>query len=41
MALHPGTGQTGPNYPDFNHRVSREALWIDGRYNPPWVASAG
>ncbi|KAF3436221.1 hypothetical protein FNV43_RR23313 [Rhamnella rubrinervis] len=26
-----------PKYPDFKHKDSGEALWIEGRYNPPWV----
>ncbi|KAK2970192.1 hypothetical protein RJ640_019660 [Escallonia rubra] len=28
-----------PNYPDFKHKDTGEALWIEGRYNPPWVKS--
>ncbi|XAR58596.1 hypothetical protein NMG60_11014064 [Bertholletia excelsa] len=26
-------------YPDFKHKDTGEALWIEGRYNPPWVKS--
>ncbi|EXB26567.1 hypothetical protein L484_012560 [Morus notabilis] len=26
-----------PKYPDFKHKDTGEALWIEGRYNPPWV----
>lgn len=28
-----------PNYPDFKHKDTGEALWIEGRYNPTWVKS--
>ncbi|XP_042026823.1 protein OSB2, chloroplastic-like [Salvia splendens] len=28
-----------PNYPDFKHKDTGEALWVEGRYNPPWVKS--
>lgn len=28
-----------PKYPDFKHKDTGEALWIEGRYNPPWVKS--
>ncbi|CAI9104159.1 OLC1v1002784C1 [Oldenlandia corymbosa var. corymbosa] len=28
-----------PNYPDFKHKDTGEALWVQGRYNPPWVKS--
>lgn len=31
--------QTNPKLPDFKHRRTREALWIDGLANPPWVKS--
>ncbi|CAM6092735.1 unnamed protein product [Calypogeia fissa] len=24
-------------YPDFKHKKTREALWINGKSNPPWV----
>jgi pentatricopeptide repeat protein len=24
-------------YPDFKHKVTQEALWLDGKLNPPWV----
>ncbi|XP_062080888.1 protein OSB2, chloroplastic-like isoform X2 [Humulus lupulus] len=26
-----------PKYPDFKHKDTGEALWIEGRSNPPWV----
>ncbi|KAK9057353.1 hypothetical protein SSX86_022188 [Deinandra increscens subsp. villosa] len=29
----------GPNYPDFKHKDTGEALWVDGRLNPAWVES--
>ncbi|KAJ1417542.1 Primosome PriB/single-strand DNA-binding [Sesbania bispinosa] len=28
-----------PRAPDFKHKDTGEALWIDGRSNPPWVKS--
>ncbi|KAL8137292.1 hypothetical protein V2J09_003293 [Rumex salicifolius] len=28
-----------PKYPDFKHKDTGEALWIESRYNPPWVKS--
>ncbi|XP_021764310.1 protein OSB2, chloroplastic-like [Chenopodium quinoa] len=28
-----------PKYPDFKHKDTGEALWVDARYNPPWVKS--
>lgn len=28
-----------PKYPDFKHKDTGEALWIEGRFNPPWVKS--
>ncbi|KAI5680159.1 hypothetical protein M9H77_01386 [Catharanthus roseus] len=28
-----------PNYPDFKHKDTGEALWVEGRYNPNWVKS--
>ncbi|MQL90531.1 hypothetical protein Taro_023121 [Colocasia esculenta] len=28
-----------PRAPDFKHKHTGEALWIEGRYNPPWVKS--
>ncbi|XP_057963548.1 protein OSB1, mitochondrial-like isoform X2 [Malania oleifera] len=28
-----------PKYPDFKHKDTGEALWIEGKYNPPWVKS--
>ncbi|XP_076883695.1 protein OSB1, mitochondrial-like [Bidens hawaiensis] len=26
-----------PNYPDFKHKDTGEALWVEGRMNPSWV----
>ncbi|KAF9682956.1 hypothetical protein SADUNF_Sadunf05G0162100 [Salix dunnii] len=31
--------ERNPKYPDFKHKDTGEALWIEGRYNPPWVKS--
>lgn len=31
--------QKTPNYPDFKHKDTGESLWVEGRYNPPWVKS--
>ncbi|KAG8370751.1 hypothetical protein BUALT_Bualt13G0016100 [Buddleja alternifolia] len=28
-----------PNYPDFKHKDTGEALWVEGRYTPTWVKS--
>lgn len=28
-----------PKHPDFKHKDTGEALWVEGRYNPPWVKS--
>ncbi|KAK4281225.1 hypothetical protein QN277_012747 [Acacia crassicarpa] len=28
-----------PKYPDFKHKDTGEALWVEGRSNPPWVKS--
>ncbi|XP_076960962.1 protein OSB1, mitochondrial-like [Bidens hawaiensis] len=28
-----------PNYPDFKHKDTGEALWVEGRMNPSWVKS--
>ncbi|ONK74398.1 uncharacterized protein A4U43_C03F5810 [Asparagus officinalis] len=28
-----------PRYPDFKHKDTGEALWIEGKFNPPWVRS--
>ncbi|KAK4273082.1 hypothetical protein QN277_021549 [Acacia crassicarpa] len=28
-----------PKYPDFKHKDTGEALWVEGRTNPPWVKS--
>ena len=27
-----------PRCPDFKHKVTRKALWIDGWYTPDWVS---
>jgi len=29
--------QKNPQHPDFRHRRSNEALWIESPANPPWV----
>ncbi|KAJ7551518.1 hypothetical protein O6H91_06G018500 [Diphasiastrum complanatum] len=26
-----------PRFPDFKHKTANKALWIDNRFNPPWV----
>ncbi|KAF5196756.1 Osb1 protein [Thalictrum thalictroides] len=26
-------------YPDFKHKDTGESLWVDAKYNPPWVKS--
>lgn len=31
--------QKNPRYPDFKHKNTGEALWVDGRNNPNWVLS--
>lgn len=31
--------QKNPKYPDFKHKDTGEALWVEGRYNPGWVKS--
>ncbi|KAH9623548.1 hypothetical protein KSS87_011299 [Heliosperma pusillum] len=31
--------KTNPKYPDFKHKDTGEALWVEGRYNPTWVKS--
>lgn len=31
--------QRNPKYPDFKHKDTGEALWIEGKFNPPWVKS--
>lgn len=31
--------QRNPKAPDFKHKDTGEALWIEGKYNPPWVKS--
>lgn len=28
-----------PKSPDFKHKDTGEALWLDSKYNPPWVKS--
>nr|XP_043609988.1 protein OSB2, chloroplastic-like [Erigeron canadensis] len=28
-----------PKHPDFKHKDTGEALWVEGRYNPSWVES--
>lgn len=28
-----------PKHPDFKHKDTGEALWVEGRYNPSWVKS--
>lgn len=28
-----------PKHPDFKHKDTGEALWVEGRNNPPWVKS--
>lgn len=28
-----------PKAPDFKHKDTGEALWVEGKYNPPWVKS--
>ncbi|KAA8548724.1 hypothetical protein F0562_000408 [Nyssa sinensis] len=28
-----------PKYPDFKHKDTGEALWVEGKYNPNWVKS--
>nr|GEZ11571.1 protein OSB2, chloroplastic-like [Tanacetum cinerariifolium]GEZ11585.1 protein OSB2, chloroplastic-like [Tanacetum cinerariifolium] len=28
-----------PKHPDFKHKDTGEALWVEGRYNPTWVKS--
>jgi len=31
--------QRNPKAPDFKHKDTGEALWIEGRYTPQWVSS--
>lgn len=31
--------QKNPKYPDFKHKDTGEALWVEGRNNPSWVKS--
>ncbi|CAK9213814.1 unnamed protein product [Sphagnum troendelagicum] len=26
-------------YPDFKHKITQEALWVEDQRNPPWVAA--
>ncbi|KAL9261058.1 OSB1, mitochondrial-like protein [Drosera capensis] len=33
------TTKRNPRGPDFKHKDTGEALWVDSRYNPPWVQS--
>ncbi|XP_006651616.2 protein OSB2, chloroplastic-like [Oryza brachyantha] len=33
------TNKKNPRYPDFKHKHTGEALWVDGRNNPNWVIS--
>ncbi|NP_001150313.2 single-strand binding protein [Zea mays] len=33
------TNKKNPRYPDFKHKHTGEALWVDGRNNPNWVTS--
>ncbi|PWZ22207.1 Protein OSB1, mitochondrial [Zea mays] len=33
------TNKKNPRYPDFKHKQTGEALWVDGRNNPNWVIS--
>jgi hypothetical protein len=30
-------GQRNPKAPDFKHKSTQEALWINSWNNPPWV----
>jgi hypothetical protein len=30
-------GKRNPKAPDFKHKVTRRALWIDGWYIPEWM----
>ena len=31
--------QRSPKYPDFKHKDTGEALWVEGRNNSHWVKS--
>ena len=31
--------QKSPEYPDFKHKYTGQALWIKDKSNPPWVRS--
>ncbi|XP_050237575.1 protein OSB2, chloroplastic-like [Mercurialis annua] len=33
------TNKRNPKYPDFKHKDTGEALWVESRFNPPWVKS--
>lgn len=33
------SNKRNPKYPDFKHKDTGEALWIEGKFNPPWVKS--
>ncbi|KAF3778392.1 Protein OSB1 [Nymphaea thermarum] len=33
------SSKRNPKYPDFKHKDTGEALWIEGRNNPSWVKS--
>ncbi|CAK9225564.1 unnamed protein product [Sphagnum troendelagicum] len=30
--------KTDTRFPDFKHKTTQKALWLDHRQNPPWVA---
>jgi hypothetical protein len=32
--------QMNPKSPDFKHKVTKKALWVDGWSTPPWVKVA-
>jgi len=29
--------QANAKYPDFKHKQTEKALWLNGSWNPPWV----
>eukprot|EP00250_Pteridium_aquilinum_P020197 c24737_g9_i1 orf=186-608(+) len=31
------SSKAGPAYPDFQHKVTKEFLWVDCSYNPSWA----
>jgi hypothetical protein len=31
--------QKNPNFPDFKHKDTGEALWLNSKYIPSWVNS--